>query len=95
MRLNNRFRHIVGREGETNCDLCKEGMEDIEYFMLDCKELEIKRDREIMESGKSDDREEWMGNMLWKSEDMGRVKNMVGNMWQERARKRRRMGLKR
>ena len=26
LRLNNRFRHIVGREGETNCDLCKEGM---------------------------------------------------------------------
>ena len=43
MRLNNMFRHIVGREGETNCDLCKEGMEDIEHFMLDCKELEIKR----------------------------------------------------
>ena len=48
-----------------------------------------------MERGRSEDRKEWMGNMLWKSEDMGRVKNMVGNMWQDRARKRRRMGLKR
>ena len=48
-----------------------------------------------MEKGRSEDKEEWMGNILWKAEDMGRVKEMVGNVWQERPKKRRRMGLQR
>ena len=95
LRLNNRFRHIQGREGEVNCDLCGGGIENLEHFMLDCEELERKREREIMEGGRSEDREEWMGNILWRANDMGRVKGMVGNMWQERARLRRRMGLQR
>ena len=95
LRLNNRFRHIQGREGEVNCDLCGGGIENLEHFMLDCEELGRKREREIMEGGRSEDREEWMGNISWKADDMGRVKNMVGNMWQERAKLRRRMGLQR
>ena len=95
LRLNDRFRHIAGREGETNCDLCNGGIENIEHLMLDCRELERKRERDIMEKGRSKDKEEWMGNILWKAEDMGRVKEMVGNMWQERAKIRRRKGLQR
>ena len=50
---------------------------------------------DIMEKARSEDKEEWMGNILWKAEDLGRLKEVMGNMWQERARIRRRMGLQR
>ena len=72
--LNNRYRHIAGREGETVCDLCRNGVEDLEHLMLKCKELEGKRNREIIEEGRREDKEEWMGNILWESEDMCGVK---------------------
>ena len=48
-----------------------------------------------MEGGRSEDREEWMGNILWKAGEMGRVKEMVGIMWQERAKVKRKKGLQR
>ena len=33
-------------------------MEDIEHFMLDCRELERKREQDIMEKGRIEEKEE-------------------------------------
>ena len=58
LRLNNRFRHIPGREGEVNCDLCGVDIENIDHFLSNCREVERKREGDIMGEGRSEDRRE-------------------------------------
>ena len=43
LRLNYRKRY---GGGDTTCDLCGEGQEDLEHFLLKCSKLDVKR-REI------------------------------------------------
>ena len=91
MALNNRYRHMRG--GITTCDLCKDGTENLEHFLLSCESLSSVRDSEITNRNRSVDVEEWMGNILWKEKDVERVKCMLGNMWQRRCVMRKRLGI--
>ena len=91
MTLNDRYRHIQGKE--TGCDLCGKGLEDLEHFLITCESLEGKRDRTLIDRNRNEDIDEWIGNILWKEKDMGKVKKMVGEMWQRRCVLRKRMGL--
>ena len=92
MALNEKNRH--GEEGETRCEICGEGeMENLGHFLLACETLGEERDEELMERNSGATAEEWIGNILWKEEDMERVKRMIGKMWQKRAVVRKRMGL--
>merc|ERR1711954_28407 len=45
LKLNTENRH---RNGNTKCDLCGDEKEDLIHFLLDCKELERKRDEGII-----------------------------------------------
>ena len=90
--LNEKNRHIEG--GETRCEICEEGeIENLGHFLLACDRLGAERDEELMERNSGATAEEWIGNILWKEEDMEGVKRMVGKMWQKRATIRKRMGL--
>ena len=92
MALNEKNRHR--EEGETRCEICGEGeMENLGHFLLACETLDVERDEELMERNSGATAEEWIGNILWKEEDMERVKRMIGKMWQKRAVVRKRMGL--
>ena len=91
MALNNRYRHI--RDGVTTCDLCKDGTEDLEHFLLSCVSLSSARDEIIINRNRSVDVEEWMGNILWKEKEVERMKCMIGKMWQKRCVERKRMGI--
>ena len=68
-------------------------MENLGHFLLACETLDVERDEELMERNSGATAEEWIGNILWKEEDMERVKRMIGKMWQKRAVVRKRMGL--
>ena len=81
------------RGGITTCDLCKDGTENLEHFLLSCESLSGVRDIEIKNRNRSVDVEEWMGNILWKEKDVERVKCMLGNMWQGRCVMRKRLGI--
>ena len=92
MALNEKNRHR--EEGETRCEICGEGeRENLGHFLLACETLGVERDEELIERNSGATAEEWIGNILWKEEDMERVKRMLGKMWQKRAVVRKRMGL--
>ena len=92
MALNERNRHREG--GETSCEICgEEELENLGHFLLACGSLDRERDDEVMERNSGATAEEWIGNILWKEEDIERVKEMIGKMWQRRAVLRKRMGL--
>ena len=92
MALNERNRHREG--GETRCEICnEEELENLGHFLLTCEALSNERDSELIERNSGDSAEEWIGNILWKEEDMESVKRMVGRMWQKRAVIRKRKGL--
>ena len=91
MALNNRYRHM--RDGVTTCDLCKDGTEDLEHFLLRCESLRNERDNEIINRNRSMDVEEWMGNIMWKEKEIERVKCMIGRMWHKRCVERKKLGI--
>ena len=92
MALNEKNRHREG--GETRCEICNEGeLENLGHFLLTCEALRAERDDDLIERNSGDTAEEWIGNILWKEEDMESVKRMIGKMWQKRAVIRKRRGL--
>ena len=92
MGLNEKNRHRG--EGVTVCEICNEGeVENLGHFLLACETLEGERDDELMERNAGATAEEWIGNLLWREDEMERVKRMVGKMWQKRTTVRKRMGL--
>ena len=92
MALNERNRHREG--GETRCEICDEGeMENLGHFLLACEALDSERDDELVERNCGATAEEWIGNILWREEDMEKVKEMMGKMWQKRRVLRKRLGL--
>ena len=52
--LNIQNRHTGG---ETKCDLCEDGNEDLIHFLVECKALENKRNKDIMLKNYNEDRE--------------------------------------
>ena len=78
LKLNVEKRH---KSGDTKCDLCGQVKEDLVHFLLDCKELESKRDKEIMEIYYDSDKEEMCGKILHTNRQIEEVKKMLENMW--------------
>ena len=91
MGINNRFRHVEGKE--TRCDLCGNCVEDLGHFLIECESLKDKRNIEIMNRNKSENKDEWMGRILWEEKDIEGVKEMLGEMWKGREEGRKRLGL--
>ena len=54
------------------------------HFLLACERLGTERVEELMERNSGATAEEWIGNILWKEDDMEGVKRMIGKMWQKR-----------
>ena len=81
LKLNTENRH---RNGNTKCDLCGDEKEDLIHFLLDCKELERKRDEGIMKNYYEPNKEEMTGKILHTSEHIEAVKIMIENMWNYR-----------
>ena len=56
--LNIQRRHTGG---ETKCDLCEDGNEDLIHFLVECKELDHKRNKDIMLKNYNENREKHGG----------------------------------
>ena len=74
--LNIRNRHTGGN---IKCDLCKDGNEDLIHFLVECKELEHKRNKNIMLKNYKENKESMVGSILFK-EDKEKVKQMLEEM---------------
>ena len=79
--LNIEKRH---KGGNTECELCHTGDEDIRHFMLECWALEDKRNHLLMRKYWKQDKEEMIGDMLFDNKEIEKVKEMIDNMWHKR-----------
>ena len=70
--------------GNTECELCHTGQEDIRHFMLECWTLEDKRNQQLMRKYWRQDKEEMIGEMLFDNKETERVKDMIDKMWHKR-----------
>ena len=67
------------------CDLCGVDREDLAHFLLECPKLERFRDRDLIGLiGRSGDRIERVGNLLFNRTNIEKVKVMLGKLWKER-----------
>ena len=80
MRLNYNRRHTGG---DTTCEICGEGQEDLEHFILKCSKLEGKRMVELL-GDRGREEKEIIGELLFSGERIQDVKDMLGRMWRER-----------
>ena len=70
--------------GDTKCELCNNENEDLIHFLIDCKELEHKRNQQIMEKKQNQNKELMAGSILFGKEDKENVKYMIDMMWKFR-----------
>ena len=70
--------------GDTKCELCDNENEDLIHFLIDCKELENKRNKQIMEKNLNQDKEVMAGKILFGKEDKEDIKYMIDRMWKFR-----------
>ena len=70
--------------GDTKCELCNTENEDLVHFLINCKKLEHKRNKEIMLKNRNENKETMVGNILFK-EDKEKTKEMITQMWNYRA----------
>ena len=80
LRLNYSRRHTGG---DTTCEICGEGQEDLEHFILKCSKLEGKRMIELL-GDRGREEKEIIGELLFSGERIQDVKDMLGRMWRER-----------
>ena len=80
LNLNINNRHRRG-DGNTTCEICGEGEEDLSHFILKCRKLEGKRNKELFGEGEE---EGVIGKLLFSGERIQDVKVMLGRMWRER-----------
>ena len=66
--------------------MCGAEREDIEHFVLKCRNLEHRRDGELIERLKGENEEETLGNLLFgaKDDDLEDIKEMLQKMWDSR-----------
>ena len=80
LRLNYRRRH---GGGDITCEICGEGQEDLEHFILKCRKLEGKRKSDLL-GDRGRESEVIIGELLFSGERTQEVKEMLGKMWRER-----------
>ena len=66
---------------DTTCQLCGTEEEDLEHFIIKCKKLESKRDKEIMEKVKKEKEENRMAYLLFKIQKWEEVSKMIYKLW--------------
>ena len=70
--------------GDTICELCRDGEETDIHFILECKKLSNKRDKNLLQRYTGQDKETIVGELLFKEKDVERVKLMLGRLWRRR-----------
>ena len=68
---------------DKTCKMCKEDMENIVHFLIDCKKLEIVRDYNLINRNIQNS-EERMRNLLFKDNRFQEIGNMIKNLWTRR-----------
>ena len=69
--------------GDTTCELCGIGEEDLGHFLLRCQKLEGKRRRDLL-GDRNREENIIIGELLFSGEKIQEVKEMLGRMWRER-----------
>ncbi|CAL4068900.1 unnamed protein product, partial [Meganyctiphanes norvegica] len=71
------------KEEDKICGLCKKEEESLEHFILKCKDLGGKRNKELIKKYKGRNGKETVGLLLFetKGEDLESIKEMINNMW--------------
>ena len=76
--------HRRNREHDKVCRLCGLEDEDLQHFLVTCPILNQKRDREIMETWRSRDKQKQMVNILFREKRHSKVSQMIRRMWNHR-----------
>ena len=84
LNLNIQKRH---KKGDISCDLCGGEKEDLAHFLLDCKELDKVRDKEIIKEFFDENKDKMIGKMLHTNKQIEIVKKMLERMWKHRQKK--------
>ena len=66
---------------DTTCQLCGKGEEDLEHFLIKCKKLETKRNKEIMEQLSKIEEKKKIPYLLFKVKKYEDVSEMIYKMW--------------
>ena len=79
-RRNNNYR------GDISCKLCGAEREDQKHFILECRNLEHKRDKELIRNMEGENKVETLGNLLFKAkgDDLEALKEMLSKMLEMR-----------
>ena len=83
MNLNDLKKHT---DGKTRCDVCDEEDEDLIHFLVRCRGLEDRRNKELIQKYKGSDDRATAGKMLFTKEekDIERLKKMIRTIWNDR-----------
>ena len=79
LNIENRFRNE-----STICELCKVEGENLEHFVLKCRNLDGSREKNFIEKFKDMNNEDILGNMLFNYENIETTKKMLENLWRDR-----------
>ena len=79
LNIENRFRNE-----STICELCKVEGENLEHFVLKCRNLDGSREKNFIEKFKDMNNEDILGNMLFDYENIETTKKMLVNLWRDR-----------
>ena len=74
------------REEDKICTMCGAEKEDVEHFVLRCRNLFYRRDEELTERLKGENDEETLGNLMFKTvgKDLEALKEMLQKLWDTR-----------
>ena len=76
-----KFIHRRNRDHNTICRLCGLEEEDLQHFLVTCPRLEQKRDREITESWRNNDKQRQTVDILFNEKRYTKVSQMLRRMW--------------
>ena len=72
------------RKKKLSVSFAKKETEDLIHFLIKCEKLDCKREKEVMEKYKDEDKEQMAGNILFGTELIETTKNMIESMWKYR-----------
>ena len=85
LKLNDRNRH---QGGEIECKLCGTNIENLEHFLLDCKELSEERQKMVeLQQPYQENRNKIIENVLFNTEGIEKRKEKIYSMWIKREKK--------
>ncbi|CAL4078538.1 unnamed protein product, partial [Meganyctiphanes norvegica] len=84
LELNKRKRY---KQEDPKCELCGYKEENLIHFLIECKELEESRNKELIKKFKDENKELMAGKILFEKDEIEEIKCMLGKMWRYRKRK--------